>query len=190
MADHALKPLCALGGDAPQIDRIDGVTIRENPDLAMASVAIRLGRDQDMAKAAKKLLKFDLPGPGGLAAKGDWAAFWTGPGQWLVTAPMSSHEDIARIVKAGLGDTASVTEQTDGWVRFDLEGARALDTLERLCAVDTRAMQGGQATRTVIEHLGSFLLCHRAGTAFSVITLRSAAASMHHALETAVRSLE
>lgn len=112
-----------------------------------------------------------------MSAAGDWSAFWTGPGQWMVMAPYVSHEDISHIVKTGLADTASVTEQTDGWVRFDIEGPRSMDMFERLSNVDVRTMKAGQATRTQVEHLGSFLLCHSAGTRFSLITLRSGADS-------------
>lgn len=189
MADPALKPLHALGGEASHVAVIEGLSIRENADVAMASAAARVGRDKDLAKAAKKLVGFDLPGPGEMASRGDWAALWTSPGQWMITAPFADHEDIARIVKAGLGDSASVTEQTDGWVRFEVEGARTADLFERLCNVDIRILRAGQATRCQIEHLGAFVLCHTAGRAFSVITLRSAAASMHHALVTAAKSL-
>lgn len=189
MPEPILKPLCALGDYQPHIDTLSGVTIRENPDLAMASVAIRMGRDSDFAPKAAAFFGMALPGPGGMSAAGDWSAFWTGPGQWMVMAPYASHEDISRIVKAGLADTASVTEQTDGWVRFDIEGPRAMDMLERLSNVDIRTMKAGQATRTQVEHLGSFLLCHSAGSRFSLITLRSGADSMHHALVTAAKSL-
>ena len=189
MAEHALTPLCALGGDKPATHLIGGITIAENPRLAMASLTARAGRDKDVARAGKKLMGFDLPGPGAMAATGDWAGFWTGPGQWMLTAPFASHEDIAGLVKDAVKDAASVTEQTDGWVRFEVTGARVPDMLERLCNVDVRAMQAGQAVRSQIEHLGTFVLCQKAGAAFGLITLRSAAASMVHALETAAKSL-
>lgn len=189
MAEHSLTPLPALGGTTPAVVAIGSVTIRENPDLAMASVTTRAGGEKDLLKAAKKLTGLTLPGPGGMAVAGDWAAFWTGPGQWMVTAPFGSHEDIATIVKSAVGAAASVTEQTDGWVRFELEGRDCAAMFERLCNVDVHAMTAGQATRTQIEHLGSFLLCHAARVQFSVLTLRSAAKSMLHALETAAHSL-
>jgi len=189
VAEHALAPLCALGERTPHADLIAGIAIRENPEVAMASVTLRQGRDADFAARAKKLFAIDLPGPGGLEQSATWSAFWTGPGQWMVTAPYATHEDIAQIVKAGVGDSASVTEQTDGWVRFEIEGARATDFFERICNVDIRRMQAGQATRCQIEHLGSFVLCRDTGTGFSLITLRSGAASMHHALVTAAKSL-
>jgi sarcosine oxidase, subunit gamma len=189
VADLGLTPRCALGGDAPRTDRFDGLTIAENPGLAMASLAARAGREADVAAAAKALAGLDLPGPGGMAAAGDWAAFWTGPGQWMLTAPVASHEDIAPMIKAAAGNAGSVTEQTDGWARFEITGAGIHDLLERLCNVDVRMMREDQATRCQIEHLGAFLLCRQAGAAFSILTLRSAAASMMHALETAARSL-
>jgi len=189
VSDHTLTALTALGGPAAAIDRFSGVTIRENPDLAMASAATRMGRDADMAARAKRLIGIALPGPGGLVAAGDWSAFWTSPGQWMLTAPFVSHEDIAAIARGTLGDAASVTEQTDGWVRFEIEGPLAVPMLQRLCNADVVTMRAGQATRCQIEHLGTFLLCQVPGTGFSLLTLRSGAASMRHALVTAAQSL-
>lgn len=189
MADHSLHSLCALGGTEPVSHVIGTVRITENPAIAMASLGARHGREAALAASAAGLIGCPLPGPGGMAGEGHWAAFWTSPGQWMLTAPFASHEDIAAIVKATVGADGSVTEQTDGWVRFEVEGAGAVAMLQRLCNVDVEAMQAGQATRSQIEHLGTFVLCHRARTAFSLITLRSGAASMLHALETAARSV-
>lgn len=186
---HNLAAITPLGGATAREDRIGGITIVENPDLALASLTTRMGRDGDVAKAAKKLFGFVLPEPGRMESKGDWAAFWTGPGQWMVTAPFISHEDIASIVKAGIGDAASITEQTDGWARFEVEGARAVDMFERLAAAPTRRMQAGDAVRTAMEHLGCFLLCNVTGHGFSVIGPRSSAASLHHALSVAAKSV-
>ncbi|MCV2872311.1 sarcosine oxidase, gamma subunit [Defluviimonas sp. WL0050] len=186
---HNLAAITPLGGANAREDRIGGITIAENPGRAMASLTTRLGRDADVAKAAKKLFGFALPEPGRMESKGDWAAFWTGPGQWMVTAPFEGHEDIAPIVKAGLGDAASITEQTDGWAQFDVGGSGVVDMLERLCPVPSRRMKAGDATRTSIEHLGCFVLCRTTGEAFTVICPRSSAASMHHALSIAARSI-
>jgi sarcosine oxidase subunit gamma len=106
-----------------------------------------------------------------------------------VSAPIASHEDIAGIVKAAVGDAASVTEQTDGWVRFEITGERCRALFELLCNVDIQRMDAGQATRTQIEHLGTFVLCQTPGTAYSLLTLRSAAASLQHALEAAATAI-
>lgn len=189
LAPQKLAPLAALGGIVADVRAIGTIRIAENPDVAMASLAARTGRGADVAAAIARLTGLTLPGPGGMARSGGWAAFWTGPDQWMVTAPFATHEEIAGELTAATDGAASVTEQTDGWVRFEVTGARAADLFERLCNVDIRAMKECSATRTQIEHLGSFLLCHRAGTDFSVMTLRSAARSMMHALDVAARSL-
>ena len=39
---HDLKPITALGGTTAQVDVVAGVTLRENPGLALASVAARI----------------------------------------------------------------------------------------------------------------------------------------------------
>jgi sarcosine oxidase subunit gamma len=186
--EHRLKPLTALGGATPRVDDISGLRIAENPGVALASVAARLNRGADLAAAAQRLFGFALPGPGKVAGKAPYTAIWTGPEQWFVEAPFDTHEDIASIVKDGLGATASVTEQTDGWVRFDIEGARLPDVFERLCSLDVRAMQAGTAGRTAIEHIGCIVVCREAAARVSVLGPRSSAASLHHALVAAARS--
>ncbi|MDP4033743.1 MAG: sarcosine oxidase subunit gamma [Pseudorhodobacter sp.] len=187
MTEHRLHSLTPLGHPEPQTVTIGPVTITEVVTVALASLASRRGREADVAAAAKTL-DIPLPGPNGSASGAVFAAFWLGPEQWMIEAPFASHEDIATRLLSTFGDAASITEQTDGWVRFDLAGANLPDLLERLCCLDTRAMSAGTATRTVIDHLG----CHviwRAPEVFSVVGPRSSAGSLHHALTTAAKSV-
>ena len=188
MSVHDLKPITPLWGTAAQVDTIGAMRISECPDWALASVASRRGNEDKAAAAAAKFLGFDLPDVSRCVTKEPFAAFWTGPYQWMIEAPHDTHEDLAAQVKTALGETASVTEQTDGWVRFDLEGPNCHDVLELLCNANTRAMDQGAATRTRLEHLGCFLICRAAGTHFSIIGPRSSAGSLRHGLITAVKS--
>jgi sarcosine oxidase subunit gamma len=185
---HKLKPITPLGNDTAQVDRIGGLTITENPDRALASLSARLGREGETADKAQAMLGFALPGPGAWAASAGFMAWWMGPDSWMVDADHGSHELLASEIKATVGDAASVVEQTDGWCRFDVEGADCAAMFERLCNVDIRAMAAGAATRTSIEHLGCFLICLEAGAKFAVIGPRSSAGSLHHALVTAAKS--
>jgi sarcosine oxidase subunit gamma len=187
--EHRLTPITPLAGLAPRIDDLAGLRIAENPDLALASVACRLRREADFAVATQRFFGFALPQPGRVAGEAPWTAVWTGADQWFVEAPFETHEDVARILKEGLGDTASVTEQTDGWARFDVEGPNAPATFERLCAIDIHAMAADTASRTLIEHLGCIVICREARTRYSVLGPRSSAASLHHALLAAARSI-
>ena len=188
MPEHRLQPLLPLAGKSPRADTFDGLAITESANLAMASLTCRLGRSEDFARTALAVFGMAMPRPGLVKAQPPFAAIWIGPDQWLIEAPFDTHEDIARIVKDKMGGTASVTEQTDGWARFEVEGPRAADVFERLCALDIRSMQTGAASRTLVEHLGCLVVCREAGQRFSVLGPRSAAGSLHHALVTAAQS--
>lgn len=181
MPDHRLKPLTPLGQAAPQTDTIGPITITENVLVALASLATRRGRDSDITKAAKTL-GITLPAPGHASEN----ALWIAPDQWLIEAPFTSHEDILAHLKPAFGDAASITEQTDAWVRFDLSGPDLHALFELLCNLDTRAMKPGMGTRSVIEHLGCYVICRASG--FTVLGPRSSAKSLHHALITAAKS--
>lgn len=182
----ALAPLTALGARAPRLDRIGAVTIAENPDLALASVAQRRGHDL----AAMGALPVPLPGPGSRAEGPDGlGALWLGPGSWMIETRLRPGGDLAAWLKARLGDAGSVTDQTDAWVCFDIEAADAGALFERLCILDTRAMDAGHGARSVIEHVGCLILCREPNRRFSVLGPRSSAGSLHHAIVAAAAVL-
>jgi sarcosine oxidase subunit gamma len=182
-----LQPLTALGRrDATTVTH-GPLTITERTDVALASVATRKGRATDLAKAAEKA-GIPLPGPSSHLEGAPYSAFWTTPEMWFVEAPYATHELIADLLKSALGDAASITEQTDAWVAFDLEALDLTPLLERLCNVDFPNVPTGYTTRTVMEHLGVYLIKHGQGTA-RIYGPRSSAESLLHAIETAAHSV-
>ncbi len=186
MADHRLKPISPLGHDMPHSVTIGPITITEIVDTALASLAARMGEAKAVADIADAA-GIALPGPGKAAQGATYAAFWLSPDMWMVEAPFATHEDIVAILKPHFGEAASLTEQTDAWARFDVTGDHLPAMFERLCAFDLRAHGAGSATRTVIEHLGCYVVIRAPGH-LSVIGPRSSAASVFQALETAARS--
>ncbi|PWR25364.1 sarcosine oxidase subunit gamma [Zavarzinia aquatilis] len=180
--------MTVFGKTEARLDRIGALSIAERPDIALASLAARRERLTSLEAAAPAVLGTALPGVSRVAG-GTIRAFWTGPAQWLVEAPYDTHEDLAAVLKQNLGGDASITEQSDGWCAFDIEGDATIALLERLCAADTRAMTPGDVLRTTIEHMGCFLICEQAGHAFRLWTARSSALSLHHALTTVAAAL-
>lgn len=178
-----------LGATEPRRSNIGALAITEIVDSALASVAIRLGKADAFTKAADDLFGTSLPDAGHWASGETFTLVWTGPEQWFVEAPLATHDAIDLILKRPLGDTVSVTDQTDGWVRFDIAGATAVDLLERLCPAPSRRMQTHDATRTLLEHMSCMLICRETGQHFSVLGPRSYAVSLHHALCSAARSI-
>jgi sarcosine oxidase subunit gamma len=182
-----LHALTALGAAEPAVHQIGPYRIAERFDVALASLAYRNGRAADVAKAAKKMGVL-LPDPARWAGGAPFAAFWVAPEMWFVEAPFASHEDIVAHLKPAFGDAASITEQTDAWVRLDLTAPDLAPLMERLCNVDFPAAPAGYASRTVIEHTGCYLVKQGAGE----VTLhgpRSSARSLLHALEVAAASV-
>lgn len=186
MAD-ALHALTALGQPAPQIRQVGPYRIEERFDVALASVAARKGRAADVAKAAQGA-GIPLPEPARFAAGNPWSAFWVAPDMWFVEAPFASHEDIVALVKPVFGDAASITEQTDAWVRFDISAPDLAPLVERLCNVDFARAADGFATRTVIEHIGCYMIRHGSGTV-TIYGARSSAQSLLHCLEATAASV-
>jgi len=185
--DRPLTPLTPLGRRDPLVERIGALTIAEVTATAIASVASRRGRLEDVEKAAAGI-SLVLPGPGRMSQGDPWSAMWSGPGQWLVMAPFDEHEDVVAELEAVFAGAASITEQSDAFARFDLTGAEPAAVLERLCPLDVRSMKADDAGRSVVEHVGCHLLCV-APDHFAVLAPRSFAASLRHALANAARSV-
>jgi len=181
---HKLKPITPLGGHAAHVDQIGTLTIIEVVDQALASLAARNGQREVLQKA----LPLRLPDVGKSTSDGDFTVFWIGPDQWMVSAAHDAHELLAAELKQMVGAAASVTEQTDGWCRFDVSGAAHCGLFERLSSVPIRAMQPGEVQRGLIEHLGAFIW-RIEGDRMAVLAPRSAAASLHQTLVAAARSI-
>ena len=164
------------------------MTLTENPGLALASIAARRGHEQACKDHLRALIG-DVPGPGRAQLHDPEAAFWTGPDNWMAGAPFDTHEDLAAQLKARFGETASITEQTDAWVCFDLRGDGIEAVMERLCAIDIRAMVTGDAQRTVIHHLGCFVLRRDPADWLRILGPRASAGSLHHAIVTAMKAV-
>lgn len=180
-----LTPLTALGGTAPRRVTHGALTLAENPGLALASLALRRGAVEPTP------FGLALPGPGRRVAGQGVAAFWIGPGQWMLEAETLAEIDFAAEVAAACPE-CSVTELTDGFVAFEVASADGavpiLALLTKLVNLDAAAFAPGHATRTGLEHMSVFVLRRDEGQ-LAVLGMRSAAGTLWQALETAARRL-
>ncbi|MGA9409903.1 MAG: sarcosine oxidase subunit gamma [Roseobacter sp.] len=184
---HNLQPLKPMGSKEPASTVVGGVTILENTGLALASVAARTGQETACRAALDALLQSSAPGPGQTLFAQPYSAIWMSQDQWLLSAPFETHEQIATMIKPDFASSASITEQTDGWVCFDISGDSVTDMFERLCAAPVRRLHTGSAQRTTIHHISCFIVIQNNGV--RVLGPRSFAASLHHALVTAAQSV-
>ncbi len=181
-----LAPITALGGTVPRSEIFGALTLSENAGLALASLALR--KDQEMPKP------FGLPLPevGKAVSMGGLAAFWTGRGQWMIEAAGRGETDFAAALKAEV-PKACVSEQTDGWVAFDIastQGAAPIEALmARLVNLDSTGFGPGCATRTGLEHMSVFVI-RRSEDRLTVMGMRTFADALWHALAVTARRLD
>lgn len=182
-----LQALTALGRVAPEVVEIGPFRLTERIDVALASVASRRGRAADVAEAAQQV-GLQLPAPASATSGDTFGAFWLAPDMWMVEAPFATHEDIVSRLKPTFGMSASITEQTDAWVRFDLSAVDLGPLIERLSNVDFQKAPVGFASRTVIDHIGCYLI-RRSPTEVTLYGPRSSARSLLHAITVTATSV-
>jgi sarcosine oxidase subunit gamma len=174
--------LTALGDTAPRIRRAAALTLREDDRLALASLATPGDAPAPFGMA--------LPGPGGWVDGPDGlGAFWMAQGQWMIAGADRADRDFAaELAQAAPG--ARVTEQTDAWAAIEITGDAASlgRLLERLVNLPPRATAPGRSTRTLMHHMGVFVI-RPAADRLIVLGMRSAARSLWHALATAADRL-
>ncbi|TNE66757.1 MAG: sarcosine oxidase subunit gamma [Rhodobacteraceae bacterium] len=181
-----LTPITALGGTVARTEVFGALTISENAGLGLASLSLRAGQE------VPQPFGLMLPGVGKAVSMGDYAAFWTGRGQWMIEAAGKAEVDFAAMLKSEVPE-CSVTEQTDGFTAFEIastQGAGSIEALmNKLVNIEPKAFGPGQATRTGLEHMTVFLI-RRAEDRLAVIGMRTLAGSLWHALAVAARRLE
>ncbi|WP_391482260.1 sarcosine oxidase subunit gamma [Nereida sp. NH-UV-3] len=183
---HDLAPITAFGLAEPTVFATQSCQLMERPGIALASVAARLGVEEACHSVILDLLGANAPDPAAWFASDIYSAFWMGPDQWMFSADFCDVEDIAARLKASFGETASITEQTDGWVAFDLTG-EVEAVLELVCNVDMRTRSAGYASRVSIHHTGCFLLIE-ASDRVRVYAPRASAGSVFHGISQAMTS--
>lgn len=180
-----LIPTTALGGETARSVRHGALSLEENDSLALASVALRRGAS---CPAPFGLV---LPGPGGWTAQGAVCAFWIGPDQWIVEGHGRAEGDFAAEV-AALCPGCSVTEQTDGFVAFEIRSAAGepaiLALMAKLVNLDPARFPPESAARTGLDHMSVFVI-RRAPDHLAILGMRSAAGTLWHALESAISRL-
>ncbi|RWI87866.1 MAG: sarcosine oxidase subunit gamma [Mesorhizobium sp.] len=178
-----LYTFTALGAAEPRLASFGALDIRENPELALASLALRRGS----LKPAP--FGLNLPEPGHWVAGQGVAAFWVSPDQWMVEAEGRAEENFAADLKEASPD-CTVTEQTDGWIVFEIvsrSGTAPLEALlSKLVNIDLADFDPCRITRTGLEDMSCYVI-RRSKTHVALVGVRSFAGSLWHALETAAR---
>jgi len=168
------------------------VVIRES--VGAATVVARKNSHAALVKEVQTHYGVELPlGPWRASAHGVSFA-GIAPETWLATCDGLGN-DFARLLKKNLGMHASVCDQTDAYVRFDLSGTRVREVLSCLVPIDVhpRVFKVGRVAVTTAAHMVAILSRTDDGSDgcanFEIAVFRSYATSFWHALEAVLRRL-
>ena len=135
-----------------------GVTVSIRDDLGSATIMVRRGADEQLKQRVKTAYGVDLvPGPR-RNASGSIAFLGVGPATWLATQDGGDNAFSASL-KQAVGDAASVTDQTDGYVIHRVSGPRIGQALAKGFPIDlhNRAFAPGAVAVTAVSHLGAII---------------------------------
>jgi methylglutamate dehydrogenase subunit D len=154
--------------------------------LQMATVLAYKGRRAELS--AKLMEKYGLPLPDGPRRAGSGTAALMGLGPRTFLFQREAGAPLEPELAQALGDTAAVTDQSDGYAVLRLSGPRVRDVLEKCVSIDLhdKVFAVGNVASTSCAHLGVILwrLADDAGLAvYEIAAFRSFARSLWHFLE-------
>jgi sarcosine oxidase subunit gamma len=155
-----------------------GVIVSERADLQIATVIAR-GRDP-IAACLRSAYGIDLPAGPARVAMDRLALVAIGPRTWLATR--DGGQPLAEELRRELGETAAVSDQSDGYAVLRLSGEKVRATFEKGLSVDLhpRAFRPGDAAVTSCSHLGVIIWQLNEAPTYEVAVFRSLAAAFWH----------
>jgi heterotetrameric sarcosine oxidase gamma subunit len=158
-----------------------GVTISLRDDLALASVMVRKGQQDALARRVRDAFGMDLPTSPKRVAAGPLALAWAGPGQWLAMAAGEGHALAPRLQRE-LAALASVTDQSDGRTVVRIAGPKAREALAKGVLIDLhpRAFGPGDTAVTSVAHVGAHFWQLDAVPSYEFAVFRSFAGAFWH----------
>lgn len=146
----------------------------------ITSIMPHKGKAKAVASALSKAHDLTLPAIGRSTGKADLRVIWTGRDQYMLVGEKAGARALAR--------SASLSDQSDGWVVLSLTGAQSNEILSRLCPLDLgNGFKRGHTARTEIAHMMAIVT--RLSGGFEIFVMRSFAKTMAHDLQQAMESV-
>ena len=126
--------------------------------VALATVLLRKGQRDALAAQCRLHLALELPNGPQRTVGREVALVGTGPGAWLAVRD-EGKGDFAPWLKAILGDTVSISDQSDGYAVLRLSGPKVRAILAKMVPIDLhpKVFPVGSAAVTLAGHIGATL---------------------------------
>ena len=188
MSDYELIEESPLDGVEHEFD---GVTISEVTDKSLVMVALPRQRFADIESSIDKSCGLSLPEMGQSTQSSDSSiTLWRLQKNQVLAYFTYKGNDAEASLSNRFDAPAYYTDQSDTWAMISVSGPRSRDVLERICPIDlsSNVFTLGSVSRTVMEHIGTIIFRDE-DDSFVLLTMRSFANSMLHAIEVSVKNV-
>jgi sarcosine oxidase subunit gamma len=179
VAHSSLTGVTRLGRYGARGDSPPGVVLSERSGLAIAHVAARKGKAQEVSQCLAGLAG-TVPADAPACVMGEgMAVVGCAPGQWFMYVEGSDRSARTARLTEALGASASIIDHASGKVVIRMTGPRSRDVLMKGCAIDLdpRVFGPGSAAVTEIAHIGCQLWQVDDKPTFDLVVNRSIAKS-------------
>ena len=136
--------------------------------LDNSSNIVSLNQNQEKPKKFKNLFKhyflFEPPKISELNIKKKYLAFWVRSNSFFIIGEFNLKD-----LKSVFSSTASMTDQTGGWISIQIEGKASKSIFEKLININLDQFIEGRVIRTSINKINCFVLCQNKFYKYTII---------------------
>lgn len=133
-----------------------GVTVMRAEGVQIASIVTAPGRYEMLDAGCRAAFALALPAGPHHVSGPEIAIVGTGPGRWLAVS--SGIADLEGRLREALSPAAAICDQSDGYILFDMAGAKVRDALQKIVAIDLDSgvfRRGDAATTPAAGHIAA-----------------------------------
>jgi methylglutamate dehydrogenase subunit D len=186
-ADSTAIEISSFAGLPTAVGHGSGVTALERSGLGIARIVARKGQGARMAQLFRSTFGVEPPQGPQRAGHGDIGIAGIGPQIWLATRDGAGN-GFAESLRRALGDSASVSDQSDAYAILRLSGPRVRAALAKLTPIDIhpRSFRVNSVAQTICGYVNVMLWrledSARGDPVFEMWVAGSLAASLHQAI--------
>lgn len=180
MSEQTLRAVSALDNFSQTI----GAThVREITPVTIVSISTPLDGHEQLNLQLEKSIGLQIPAIGKINRQSQSLTVLGLQADQCFMVSLSEQIDPANALKAKLGNTGYLTDQSDSWVVLEIDGPLSRRALERICPLDLAMgiFNEDMVARTSMEHL-SVIIEHPEKNCFRLYSPRSSASSFLHAI--------
>ena len=141
------------------------------------------GKDKKFNVLFRNVFGFAPPSIATFNIKDNHLALWARSNSYFIISDEIKLKDLVTAFES----SASITDQTGGWIIFNIEGKACRSLFEKLLTIDLENFDEGKVIRTSIAGINCFILCKSKFDQYDVLCSISFYESMKSRLESLIK---